>query len=318
MGKTIVMAFGGNAITPANQKGFFEEQLSNVQRVCQSVVAMVQEGHRVILTHGNGPQVGSILLKNELAKNVLPPMPLDVCVSNTQGSIGYAIQQKLTNAFRSAGIDRPVASVVTQVVVDSKDPAFQNPTKPIGPFYSEEEAQRLMEEKGYQMRHVGKEGWRRVVPSPFPLEICEIESLRLLLEAGCVVVAAGGGGIPVIRESDGMLKGLEAVIDKDLVGQKLARDVDAENFLILTNVSRVALDFGKPTERKIEKMTVSEARRHLREGQFPPGSMGPKVEAACLFVEQGGKEAIIGDLFEAHLAVKGVTGTRIIGDGSNA
>lgn len=318
MGKTIVMAFGGNAITPANQKGFFEEQLSNVQRVCQSVVAMVQEGHRVILTHGNGPQVGSILLKNELAKNVLPPMPLDVCVSNTQGSIGYAIQQKLTNAFRSAGIDRPVASVVTQVVVDSKDPAFQHPTKPIGPFYNEEEAQRLIKEKGYQMRNVGKEGWRRVVPSPFPLEICEIESIKLLLEAGCVVVAAGGGGIPVITESDGMLKGIEAVIDKDLVGQKLARDVGAEYFLILTNVSRVALDFGKPTERKIEKMTVGEARRHLREGQFPPGSMGPKVEAACLFVEQGGKEAIIGDLFEAHLAVKGVTGTRIIGDGSIA
>ncbi|MEW6661606.1 MAG: carbamate kinase [Bacillota bacterium] len=312
METTVVMAFGGNAIINANQKGTFAEQLSNVERVCQSVVALVQEGYRVLITHGNGPQVGNILLKNELAKDTVPAMPLDVCVSNTQGSIGYAIQQKLGNAFSSAGIDKPVISVVTQVLVDPADPAFHQPTKPIGPFYTAAEAARLMDEKGYRMMQVGNDAWRRVVPSPFPIQIIEKNGIKALLDSGYVVVASGGGGIPVMRDAGGMLQGVEAVIDKDLAGQLLARDVGAEHFLILTNVNRVALDFGKPSQREIAKMTLVEARAYLAEGQFPPGSMGPKVDAACRFVENGGKEAIIGPLLAAHQAVQGLTGTRIV------
>jgi carbamate kinase len=312
MGNTVVMAFGGNAIIMANQKGTFAEQLSNVERVCQSVVALVQEGYRVLITHGNGPQVGNILLKNELAKDTVPAMPLDVCVSNTQGSIGYAIQQKLGNGFKSAGININVISVVTQVLVDPADPAFQLPTKPVGPYYNAAEAARLTEEKGYRMTQVGNDAWRRVVPSPFPIEIIEKSGIKSLLDSGYVVVAAGGGGIPVMRDEYGMLQGVEAVIDKDLTGQLLARDISADNFLILTSVDRVSLDFGKPSQRDLEKMTLAEARAYMAEGQFPPGSMGPKVDAACRFVENGGKEAIIGPLLDAYRAVKALTGTRIL------
>lgn len=314
MNKTIVIAFGGNAITRQGQKGTFAEQLANIKETCRHLVGLVKEGYRLVLTHGNGPQVGNLLLKNELCKAVVPAMPLDVCVSNTQGSLGYALQQELSNALHREGLNVPVATIVTRVLVSGDDPAFTNPTKPIGPFYEEVEARKLMEQKGYRMTEDSGRGWRRVVPSPFPHEILEKEAIRSLLDAGTVVVAAGGGGIPVIKTATGEYTGVEAVVDKDLAGQQLARDVKAEALVLLTGVSRVSINFGKPSQQELDVITVAEGRRYQKEGHFPPGSMGPKMEAALLFVENGGKKSIIADLEEVGEALAGRTGTTIIPD----
>ncbi|BCV22357.1 carbamate kinase [Moorella sp. Hama-1] len=312
MPRTVVMAFGGNAITRPGEKGTFAEQKANVTATCRQLVDLARAGYRLVLTHGNGPQVGNMLLKNEMAKDVVPAMPLDVLVSNTQGSIGYAIQQALGYELASHGLRVPVAAVVTQVVVAADDPAFQNPTKPVGPFYSQEEAEKLMRERGYRMVEDSHRGWRRVVPSPKPLEIIEREAIKALTRAGIIVVAAGGGGIPVVRRDDGSLEGVEAVIDKDRAATILARQVEAEVLFLLTDVERVCLDYGLPTQREVARLTVSEARRYLAEGQFPPGSMGPKVEAAINFVEAGGEKAIIGSLARAAEAVAGRSGTEIV------
>ncbi|HBT47043.1 MAG TPA: carbamate kinase [Peptococcaceae bacterium] len=312
MAKTVVLAFGGNAIIRPGQKGTYEEQRANIQETCRQLVDLVREGYRLVLTHGNGPQVGNILIKNELAKDVVPPMPLDVLVSDTQASIGYIIQQCLSYELARTGLKVPVVSVVTQVVVDEADPAFHNPTKPIGPFYSEEEARKLMAEKGYRMVEDSNRGWRRVVPSPKPLEIVEKEAVKALLQAGIIVVAAGGGGIPVVRQPDGSLKGVEAVIDKDRAARLLASEVGAEFFFLLTEVEQVYLDFGKPTQRAVSRLTVEEAKKYLAEGQFPPGSMGPKIEAAISFVEAGGGKAIIGSLSKAADALAGRSGTAVV------
>ncbi|QGP91177.1 Carbamate kinase 1 [Neomoorella glycerini] len=312
MPQTVVMAFGGNAITRPGEKGTFAEQKANVAVTCRQLGDLVRNGYRLVLTHGNGPQVGNLLIKNELAKDIVPAMPLDVLVSNTQGSIGYAIQQVLGYELARQGLQVPVAAVITQVVVAADDPAFQNPTKPVGPFYSEEEAQKLMQERGYRMAEDSNRGWRRVVPSPKPLEIIEKEAIKALTMAGVIVVAAGGGGIPVVRRPDGSLAGVEAVIDKDRAATILASQVGADVLFLLTDVERVCLDYGRPTQREVEELTASEARRYLAEGQFPPGSMGPKVEAAIAFVEAGGEKAIIGSLARAAEAVAGRSGTRIV------
>ncbi|MBE3580529.1 MAG: carbamate kinase [Thermoanaerobacteraceae bacterium] len=312
MAKTVVLAFGGNAIIRPGQKGTYEEQKANIQETCRQLVDLVRDGYRLVLTHGNGPQVGNILIKNEVAKDVVPPMPLDVLVSDTQASIGYIIQQTLSYELARAGLKVPTVSIVTQVVVDPSDPAFQNPTKPIGPFYSEQEARKLMEEKGYQMVEDSNRGWRRVVPSPKPLEIVEKEAVKALLQAGIIVVAAGGGGIPVVRKPDGSLEGVEAVIDKDRAARLLASEVGAEFLFLLTEVEQVYLDFGKPTQRAVSRLTVEEAKKYLAEGQFPPGSMGPKIEAAISFVEAGGEKAIIGSLSKAAAAVAGRSGTAVV------
>ncbi|AOQ24906.1 Carbamate kinase 1 [Moorella thermoacetica] len=312
MPRTVVMAFGGNAITRPGEKGTFAEQKANVAATCRQLVDLVREGYRLVLTHGNGPQVGNMLIKNEIAKDIVPAMPLDVLVSNTQGSIGYAIQQALGYELACHGLKVPVASIVTQVVVAADDPAFQNPTKPVGPFYSQEEAVKLMKERGYRMVEDSHRGWRRVVPSPRPLEIIEREAIKALIRAGIIVVAAGGGGIPVVRRDDGSLAGVEAVIDKDRAATILASQVEAEVLFLLTDVERVCLDYGLPTQREVERLTVSEARRYLAEGQFPPGSMGPKVEAAIAFVEAGGEKAIIGSLARAAEAVAGRSGTEVV------
>lgn len=311
MGKTIVLAFGGNAIIKPKERGTFTEQMANIQAASGHLVGLIKAGHRLVITHGNGPQVGNLLLKNELTKDVVPPMPLDVCVSNTQGSLGYGIQQSLGNALRQSGIDLPVISVVTQMVVDPADPAFQHPTKPIGPFYTREEAERLQREKGYSVREDSGRGWRRVVPSPTPVEIVERVGIRALLAAGCIVIASGGGGVPVVRGRDGNLEGIAAVIDKDLAGRRLASDVGADVFMMLTEVPGVALDFGKPTQRYLPALTAADARRYLAEGQFPPGSMGPKMEAACQFVEGGGERAVIVSLESALGGLDGTAGTTI-------
>ncbi len=313
--KTVVVALGGNAILQRGQRGTFEEQLQNVQQACEQLAQMVLSGKwRLVITHGNGPQVGNILLQQEAAKEIVPPMPMDACGAQTQGLIGYMIQQTLHNVLDKAGRgDIPVATVVTQVLVDKGDPAFQNPTKPVGPFYTEEEARRLRIEKGWHIVEDAGRGWRRVVPSPDPKAIIEAEAVRALVEKGVIVVASGGGGIPVVRE-DGRLRGVEAVIDKDLAGERLAAEVGADVFLILTDVEKVMLNYGKPDQKPLDRMTTSEARRYLAEGHFKKGSMEPKVRAAVRFVEAGGERAAIGHLFQAVEVLEGKAGTQVVRD----
>jgi carbamate kinase len=311
MAKTIVLALGGNAITKAKEKGTRDEQWSNIQSTCRHIVELAKQGHRILIIHGNGPQVGNLLLKNELAKEVVPPMPLDVCVSNTQGSLGYAISQTLRKYLADAGMNTPVAAIVTQVVVDPEDTAFSNPTKFIGPFFTEEQAREIMAAKGHMMREDSGRGWRRVVPSPEPREIVEIDAIRMLFDAGVIVVAGGGGGIPVVKTPAGF-KGVEAVIDKDMAGQLLAREVDADAFFLLTEVERVCIHFGRPEQRELARMTVEEARKYQAEGHFPPGSMGPKIEAAVRFANSApGRQAVVVALEKAHLAFDGQSGTVI-------
>ena len=315
--KVAVVALGGNAILQRGQEGTFEVQLGNVHHTCEQLVKMVLSGEwELVVTHGNGPQVGNILIQNDAGKEIVPAMPMDVCGANSQGMIGYMFQQSFRNLLDGAGRqDVPVATVVTQVLVDKADQAFANPAKPVGPFYTEEEAATLRDEKGWHVVEDAGRGWRRVVPSPDPVDIVEKEAIRSLTKSGAIVVSTGGGGIPVVREN-GELSGVEAVIDKDLGGQRLALEVGASVFLILTDVDRVRLNYGKPDETSIDRMTVSEAKQYLEEGHFAKGSMGPKVKAAIRFVESGGERAIIASLEGATDALAGTAGTQIIADSS--
>lgn len=311
----VVVALGGNAILQPGQRGTFAEQMANVRATCEQLAQMVTSGkYKLVITHGNGPQVGNILLQNEAGKAVAAPMPLDVCGAESQGLIGYMIQQTLHNVLAENGHgDVPIATVVTQVVVDRNDPAFQNPTKPVGPFYTEREAKQLAAEKGYTVKDDAGRGWRRVVPSPDPLEIFEKEAVRTLLRNHVIVVASGGGGIPIIRE-DGAIRGIEAVIDKDLAGERLAVDVGAETFLILTDVEQVKLHYRTPQEKALSRMSLAEAKKYLAEGHFAKGSMEPKVRAAIRFLEAGGRRAIITSLDKALAALAGQAGTTITKD----
>ena len=310
--KTVVVALGGNAILQPGQKGTFEEQMLNVHVTCEQLAHMVESGkYRVVVTHGNGPQVGNLLLQNEAGKDVAAPMPLFVCGAESQGLIGLMIQQNLGNLLAAQGKgDIPVATIVTQVVVDKKDPAFANPTKPVGPFYSEKEAKALESDKGYNVREDAGRGWRRVVPSPDPIEIYEKAAIRQLVEGRAIVIASGGGGIPVIREN-GKLVGVDAVIDKDLAGERLAIDVGASIFMVLTDVDSVRLNYKTPQEKKLSKITVDEAKQYSKEGHFAKGSMDPKVRAAIRFIEAGGDKAIITSLDQAVAALEGKAGTTI-------
>jgi carbamate kinase len=309
--RTVVIALGGNAILQHRETGTTEEQFANVQKASRRIVEIAGEGYAVVVTHGNGPQVGDILLKNEIAKDTLPPMPLDVCGAESQGMIGYMLQQSLQEALREAGLDRPVATVLTRTLVDGDDPAFENPTKPIGPFYTAMQARRLEAEKGWRMVQIPGQGYRRAVPSPRPVALVEEWVIVRLLSAGAIVIAAGGGGVPVVADGRGALRGVEAVVDKDYTAALLASLVGAEDLLILTDVERVALNYGRPDQEEIDEMTVREARRHLAAGQFPPGTMGPKIEAAVGFLEAGGKRAVIASLNDASRALDGRAGTRI-------
>jgi len=310
--KITVIALGGNAILQPGQKGTFQEQLKNVETTCAQLTQMVESGkYKLVITHGNGPQVGNILLQNETAKDVAAPMPLYVCGAESQGLIGFMIQQSLHNLLAGKGRgDIPIATVVTQVVVDETDAAFQNPSKPVGPFYSEEEAKTLASDKGYHVKEDAGRGWRRVVPSPDPKEIFEKDAIRQLIAARSIVIASGGGGIPVIRKNGG-LRGVDAVIDKDLAGERLAVDVQAKIFLILTDVDQVKLNYKTPQEKGLSHLTVAEARRYSEEGHFAKGSMEPKVRAAIRFVEAGGEKAIITSLGKAVEALDGKAGTTI-------
>jgi carbamate kinase len=277
------------------------------------VTGMLRAGYEVVLTHGNGPQVGAVLIQNELGSRQVPPMPMDVCGAETQGFIGYMFCQSLRNIMAERGISgHPPVCVVTQVEVDPRDPAFFHPTKPVGPFFTEEEARRRMELSGESWIEDAGRGWRRVVPSPDPKGIVESDVIRGLVDRGAVVIASGGGGIPVVRRDDGLLQGVEAVIDKDLAGERLAQQVNAQAFVILTDVPNVCVHYGKPYEQKLGEITAGELRRLAAEGHFRSGSMGPKVEAALRFVENGGAFALIANLEQAVEALKGSAGTRIV------
>ncbi|MDD1659387.1 MAG: carbamate kinase [Methanomicrobiales archaeon] len=308
----LVVALGGNAILRRGEKGTAKEQFGHVQYAAANLTAIVKEGHRIAITHGNGPQVGDILLKNECAKDTLPRMPLDVCGAESQGMLGYMIQQTLENALRTAGIDRRVITVVTQTVVDRGDPAFSHPTKPIGPFYREIEARERREKDGWTVHPVGGDLYRRVVPSPAPMRVVEESSIRTLVEEGFIVIAAGGGGIPVVQDGSGNLEGVEAVIDKDLTAERLARAIGADLLLLLTDVEQVSLRFGTPGAKPIHSAHASEVRTWIREGHFPAGSMGPKMEACARFVEEGGRCAIVTSLEKAVDGLEGRAGTRIL------
>jgi len=308
----VLVSLGGNAILKHGQKGTAEEQAANVENTAKHLAALLQRGERIAITHGNGPQVGNILLQNEIAKNTLPSMPLDVCGAESQGMIGYMLQRAVRSELESRGLTAPVTTIVSQTLVDAEDPAFKNPTKPVGPFYSPEEARQLRESKGWSMVSDSGRGYRRVVPSPTPLDILEKETIIRLFETGTVVIGVGGGGVPVIRGKNGKIKGVEAVLDKDRTAALLAKTLGVETLLILTDVEKVFINYGKPNQRALDSMTVQECRKYLAEGQFPAGSMGPKVESAVSFLSgSSGRRVVIASLEKAEEALKGIAGTTI-------
>ena len=308
----LVVAIGGNALQPAGETADAGAQRRRIEATASLLTDVVGAGHDLVLTHGNGPQVGNILLQNEETRHLVPPMPLDVCGAESQALIGYLLAQALRNEFAHRKIDRDVACVVTQVLVHAGDAAFANPTKPIGPYYLRDDEILVKKAKGWKMVYDQRGGWRRVVPSPRPVEVIEKDIIRALIGdgGGRVVIAAGGGGIPVIRK-DGKLVGVEAVIDKDLAAAVLAKAIGWKHLVIATDVPQIALDFGKPSQRFIDRLTIPEAKKHLAEGQFPPGSMGPKMEAVVDFLEHGGQHAVITDLEHLAAAVAGKAGTQI-------
>jgi carbamate kinase len=310
--KLIVVAFGGNAVYPPTIKGLAEEQLEIMDAACELLVPVFRAGYRAVLTHGNGPVVGNILFRMALTSKSLVPMPMDVCVAHSQGGIGYMLQQSLANVLARHGIRASVSSIVTEVEVDPNDPAFTHPTKPVGRFFSEADGKRIAAETGWDFIEDSGRGWRRVVPSPMPLAILDAPAINALLAAGVIPIAAGGGGIPVVRTPGGGYRGVAAVIDKDLTSGLLAADVGAGALVMLTGVERVALDFGTPGERPVDRLTAAEARKHLADGQFPPGSMGPKITAALQFIERGGPRAVITALDKLDLALAGKAGTAIV------
>lgn len=303
--KTALVALGGNSLLRPGDSGTAEEQIERMDKTCKELSDMIDKGYELVFTHGNGPQVGNILLQNEIAADEVPSMPLDICGAQSQGQIGYIFQQTLENELREKGIERIVASVITQVVVDEDDPAFQNPSKYVGPYYTEEEAERKEEENGWTMKENAEGDYRRVVPSPRPKRIVESDLIKDLIfsgEEGYIVIAAGGGGVPVIEKNRGQMKGVEGVIDKDLASAVLASAIDEEFFIMLTSVDKVYINFEEEDEEGIDEMTVSQAEEYLEEGQFPAGSMGPKIEASIHFLEDGGEKVLITSpekLFEA-------------------
>ncbi len=313
MRELVVIAIGGNSLIRDSQHMTVFDQYRACGETSRHIAGIVEKGYRVIITHGNGPQVGFILLRSEMAREAIHEVPLDTCGADTQGAIGYQIAQTLDNELTRRGIRRTVAAVVTQAVVDGNDPGFQNPSKPIGPFYTEESARDHRANEGWIMKEDANRGWRRVVPSPRPLEIVEEEAIRVLVNAGILVVAVGGGGIPVVREPNGDLEGVAAVIDKDLASCLLAKNLGAELFLLSTAVAKVAINFGKPDQTDLDEITVADAKRYLDEGHFAPGSMRPKIEAAIDFLENGGKRVIITRPELLEEAIQGRTGTHIVG-----
>lgn len=311
VGKLAVVAIGGNSLIQDPKQPDVEHQWAAVRETCKHIAAMVAEGWAVVITHGNGPQVGFILRRSELAASEVHTVPLDLIGADTQGSIGYMLQQSLDNALRQQGINRTITTIVTQVQVDPNDSAFDEPTKPIGAFMDADESVRF-EAEGWSVVEDSGRGWRRVVPSPQPIAIHEINAIRMLIVNDYIVIAVGGGGIPVMRDDEGNLKGVYAVIDKDRASSLLALSLRADLFVISTGVEKVALNFRQPDERLLDSMTLREARQYMTEGHFAPGSMLPKVEAAVNFVGNGGPLAVITDPPNLARALRGETGTRIV------
>ena len=307
-----VVAVGGNALIKSKAHQTVQDQYDCAKDTMSHIVNMIEMGWDVAISHGNGPQVGFILRRSELSKDELHEVPLDYCGADTQGAIGYMFQRALHNEFKRRGLDKVAATVVTQTLVDKNDPAFQNPTKPIGSFMDEEDAKMREERYGWIVVEDAGRGWRRVVPSPRPIRIVEAEAIHTLLKAGISAVGVGGGGIPVIEDENGNLKGVEAVIDKDFGSALLAKMVDADLFVISTAVEKVALNFNTPDEVLLDKMTVAEAKQYMDEGHFAPGSMLPKVKAIIQFLENGGKKALITDPEHIGEALEGKTGTWIV------
>jgi carbamate kinase len=309
--KIALIAFGGNAILPNNQRGLQSEQMNNAQKAASLMIHVAKKGYDLIIVHGNGPQVGNLLIQMEEAVTKIPPFSLEVCDAMTEGSMGFMLEKAIINQLRKNSLDKEVATLVTQVVVDREDPAFENPSKPIGPFYSKYRAQQLRKQKKWTMIEDAGRGYRKVVPSPKPIDVVPKRIIRDLVHSGKIVIASGGGGIPVIINGRGLFEGVEAVIDKDYAASLIAQEVKANLFIILTNVERVCLNFGKPDEEALSVMTVNQADEYLSQGQFPPGSMGPKIKAAIDFIKGGGKETLITTANHLKAALINRSGTKI-------
>jgi len=312
--RRIVIALGGNAIIPVGQEGTWEQQSAITRRTMELVAQLAADGHQVVMTHGNGPVVGNIVLRCDagMAVHGIPPMPMFVCGADSQGGLGFMLQQALQNALRRRGLSQPVAAVVTQVRVDAEDPALARPTKPIGPFYTEEEAERLRLENGWAVVKDAGRGWRRVVASPRPVEVVEWEAIRTLVQSGVLTIAVGGGGVPVVRRADGDLEGVDAVIDKDRASDLLGRLIGADTLAIITQVDKVCARYGKPDQEELDVLPAERAARLLAAGEFPAGSMGPKIEAALSFLAGGGREVVITSPELLLEALAGRGGTRIV------
>ncbi len=312
--RPIVVALGGNAITREFEEGNIPQQFENTRRSLVHIIDLLKEGYNMVITHGNGPQVGNALIRVEESRHLVPPLPLGIIVADLEGGMGYMIEQCLLNKMHDLGVKRQVATLVTQVLVDKDDPSIQNPTKFVGPFFKKEQVPELVEKRGWIMKEDKGRGYRRVVPSPKPIGIVEKDIIKHLVDMGVVVIAAGGGGIPVYIDHSrhpGWLEGVDGVIDKDLASAVLGNEIDAEKLLIITGVDRVALNFGTPQQIDLDELTIADAKKYLAEGQFPKGSMGPKIEAAINFIEGGGKEVIITSIEKTGEAIKGRAGTRI-------
>ena len=312
--RRLLIAIGGNAIHPEGIKGTSEEQFAIAAATGRALLPVMELDNELVVTHGNGPVVGKMLLRQALARPRVVPMPLDICVAHSQGGIAYVLMQALENTLREAGNSRHVVCLLTQVEVDPEDPAFRNPSKPVGYFYGKDEALALAEEMGWEMAEDAGRGWRYVVPSPMPKHIVDISLIDAVAKRGAVVIAGGGGGIPVVRDAGGVRRGLQAVIDKDLTSALMANVLGIEEMVVLTSVAGVAIHFGTPEERRLGEVPLSEMRAYHADGHFPPGSMGPKVEAAIRFLDGGGKRVIIARLDEALPALRGETGTHIVHD----
>lgn len=309
----VLVAMGGHAFMQNGESGTIEEHERNADSIASVLMHLVERNYQIVITHGNGPQVGNLLIQNESGRDQVPAMPLDVLVAMTEGSLGYILQQGLLNHLRSREIRRYVVTVVTQVVVDENDPAFSDPTKPIGPFLSKEEALRRSETLGWKVRQDADRGWRRLVPSPLPVKVIQRHMIRDAAKAGHIVVACGGGGIPIKTDGDGRYAGVEAVIDKDLTSSVLANDIGADLFVILTAVPQVYVGYGTPAQRALGAVTLEEIERLRAEGHFPPGSMGPKIEAVIRYLRAGGKRVLITDPESLPSALEGRAGTHFVG-----
>ena len=309
--KIALIAFGGNAILPKAQRGLQSEQIKNAQKAAQLMIYIVKRGYDLIIVHGNGPQVGNLLIQMEESITKVPPFSLEVCDAMTEGSMGFMLEKAMVNELRKNSVDKDVATLITQVVVDREDPAFKNPTKPIGPFYTKYRAQMLRREKKWAMIEDSGRGYRKVVPSPKPIDVVPKRIIQDLVHSGKIVIALGGGGIPVIINGRGFFEGVEAVIDKDYAASLVAREVKADLFIILTNVDRVCLNYGTPDEEPIGAMTVKQAEEHISQGQFSPGSMGPKIKAAIEYIQGGGKEVLITSANHLKASLINRSGTKI-------